>query len=189
MNTIYDSSMGINSTLDKERKRDLAVAQGDTYALALDEMKEEDVSASIQVDDYIISLACEDAEGMYMYNSKDTLAWMIPEKSDNQHFEVVVQDKDDKRFIPGLEIHAQLLGENKKIVAEMVVPFIWHPFLFHYGTNCKIPKAGKYYAKIHIKKPPFHRHDEVYGKRYKKDVSVTLGPIKLKPGRKIHGEE
>lgn len=181
--------MGINSSLDSEKKRNLAVAQGDTYTLALDEMKQEDSHAAKTVDDYIISVACEDAEGMYMYDTTGKLEWMIPDKEDNQHFEVVVQDKDDKRFIPELEISAQLLDSNKKVVAEINVPFIWHPFLFHYGINCKIPKAGKYFAKINIKKPSFHRHDEVYGKRYPKDVLVTLGPISLKPGRKPHGEE
>jgi len=181
--------MGMNSPLDKEKKRNLAVAQGNTYSLALDEMKDEDANASVKVDDYLISIACENAEGMYMYNVKGNLEWMIPKRGDNQHFEVVVQDKDDKRFIPALEIQAELLDENKKVAAEMIVPFIWHPFLFHYGINCKIPKAGKYYAKVQIKKPSFHRHDETYGKRYKKDVTVTLGPITLKPGRKNHGEE
>ena len=181
--------MGMNSPLEKERKRNLAVAQGDVYALALDEMKDEDGNASTEADDYIISIACEDAEGMYMYNEKGDLEWMIPEKGVNQHFEVVVQDKDDKRFIPGLEIYAKLLDKSKNVVAEMIVPFIWHPFLFHYGINCRILTAGTYFAELKIKKPSFHRHDETYGKRYGKDVTVILGPVSLKPGRKNHGEE
>jgi hypothetical protein len=180
--------MGINSVEEKEKKKTLALAQGDTYALALVEMQEEDVHASVEIEDYIISIACEDAEGMYMYND-GKLEWMIPHEGDNQHFEVVVQDKEDKRFIPGLEVHATLFDEHKKEVAKMEVPFIWHPFLFHYGINCKIPKAGKYTAEIFIKKPSFHRHDEEVGNRYANDVTITLGPVLLKPGRKEHGAE
>lgn len=181
--------MGINSQLDHERKENLAKAQGITYSLALDEMKGEASHASVEIEDYIISVACENAEGMYMYSSSGKLHWMVPEKKDNQHFEVSVQDKDDKRFIPSLEVNAQILDENKKMVTKMEVPFIWHPFLFHYGVNCSIPKKGTYYAVIEIKKPAFHRHDQTYGKKYEKDVSVTLGPITLTPGRKEHGEE
>lgn len=79
----------------------LADDQGKAYTAALEKMKEDDVHASQEVEDYIISLACEDAEGMYMYDSSGKLAWMIPEEGDNQHVEVVVQDIEDKRFLPG----------------------------------------------------------------------------------------
>lgn len=179
----------MNSKLEKEKKRTLALVQGNTYTLALDEMKDEDVYASTVQDDYIISLACENAEGMYMYNNLRKLHWMIPEPSENQHVEIVVQDKDDKRFLPGLEVFCKLLDEDKKVVANLHIPFIWHPFLFHYGMNTSIPKEGKYRAEVTIQKPSFHRHDEEVGKRYEKDVTVTLGPVHLKPGRKEHGAE
>lgn len=185
----YNTPMGVNKPLEHEKKENLAKAQGTTYALALDEMKTEDIHAKVEIEDYILSVACEDAEGMYMYNSQGKLHWMVPDKKDNQHFEVVVQDKDDKRFIPGLDVKAQLLNEDKKVIADMKVPFIWHPFLFHYGTNCSIPKKGKYFAVVTVRKPAFHRHDETFGKRYENDVNVTLGPITLTPGRKEHGEE
>jgi hypothetical protein len=181
--------MGINNKKEKEKKEHLALAQGDTYSLALDEMKEEDVSDAKEIEDYIVSLACEDAEGMYMYNDQGKLEWMIPAPEENIHVEVVVQDKDDKRFLPGLEIDGTLFDEHNKKIVKLQLPFIWHPFLFHYGMNTTIPKEGKYTLEVVIKKPSFHRHDETYGKRYEKDVTVKLGPVKLKPGRKEHGEE
>jgi hypothetical protein len=181
--------MGMNSPIEKEKKQLLARAQGDTFMLALNEMQTEDAHASIEVDDYIVSLACEDAEGMYMDADTGKLHWMVPEEQANQHVEVVVQDKDDKRFLPGLEIYCRLFDEKKKEVVHVQIPFIWHPFLFHYGINTTIPKKGKYTAEVTIKKPQFHRHDETYGKRYEKDVTVRLGPVALTPGRKEHGEE
>lgn len=181
--------MGINTPLEKEKKHNLAVSQGDTYSLALDEMKDEDVSASLQIDDYIISLACENAEGMYMTDKEGRLSWMTPADKENIHVEVVVQDKDDKRFIPHLDIFCKLYDEDKKEVANLHIPFIWHPFLFHYGMNTTIPRKGKYTAEITIKKPLFHRHDQTYGMRYQKDVTILLGPLLLTPGRKDYGEE
>jgi uncharacterized protein involved in high-affinity Fe2+ transport len=181
--------MGINSPLDHEKKENLVKAQGITYSLALDEMKGKDIHATCEIADYIVSVACEEAEGMYMYDTQGKLHWMIPEKNHNQHFEVVVQDKNDKRFLPGLTVKAKLLNVDKKIIEEMTVPFIWHPFLFHYGINISISKKGKYFAQIDIEKPAFHRHDQTYGKKYEIDVAVTLGPLTLTPGRKEYGEE
>ena len=181
--------MGMNSPLEKEKKRTLAVSQGDTYSLALNEMKDEDVSASLQIDDYIISLACENAEGMYMISKKGELSWMIPAKEENLHVEVVVQDKDDKRFLPSLDVECTLFDDEKNEIVRLHIPFIWHPFLFHYGMNTTIPKKGNYTAEITIKKPLFHRHDQTYGMRYQNDVTVELGPLLLTPGRKEYGEE
>lgn len=181
--------MGMNSPLEAEKKKNLALTQGLAYSLALDEMKEEDVHAAVEVEDYIVSLSCEDAEGMYMDHGKGELEWMIPAPNENIHVEVVVQDKDDKRFLPGLDVQCVLEDDDHTEVASFTIPFIWHPFLFHYGINTTIPKAGEYFARITIKKPTFHRHDQVFGKRYENDVTVTLGPVHLKPGKKKYGEE
>ncbi|CAN5160700.1 hypothetical protein BH11PAT1_BH11PAT1_5710 [soil metagenome] len=181
--------MGVNTQREKTEKKKLADNQGQTYQVALEKMKEDDVHASKEVDDYIVSLACEDAEGMYMYDDLGKLSWMIPHQGENQHVEIVVQDKDDLRFLPGLEVSCKLIDEEDTVVADLKIPFIWHPFLFHYGINCIIPKAGKYRAEVFIKKPEFHRHDEEVGKRFEHDVTVTLGPVTLTPGRKEHGAE
>lgn len=178
----------MNKTNEKIEKIKLATDQGETYELALEKMKEEDVHASIEFEDYIISVCCEKAEGMYMQHDND-LRWMIPHREDNQHVEIVVQDKDDKRFLPGLNIFCTLYNEKMEEIAILNIPFIWHPFLFHYGMNCKIPGKGSYTVKVTVLKPMFHRHDEVMGKRYQNDVTVVLGPLILEPGRKEYGPE
>ncbi len=171
------------------KKQQLAIDQGVTFKAALDLMREDTANASNEIDDYIVTLACEEAEGMYMVQQDGSLMWEIPDPEDNLHLEVAVQDKLDGRFLPHLEVSCKLLDESDQITEEKTVPFIWHTFLFHYGTNWQIPKEGEYTGVITIKQPHFHRHDEVAGKRYLKDVIVTLGPIHLKPGRKEHGEE
>ncbi len=181
--------MGINSKLDKERKRNLVRSQGISFSLALDEMKEEDSYASKELDDYLLSVACEKAEGVYNYDQHGQLKWMIPAAGDNQHLEVVVQDVKDKRFIPQLKIEATIITQHNKPLQTIDLPFIWPPFLYHYGTNISIPTEGQYFVRITIKKPNFCRHDQELGKRYQNDVSLTLGPLNLTPGRKEYGEE
>ena len=174
----------LSAEKDKLRKD-----QGVTYQKALEYMQGETANASVQVGDYIVTLACEEAEGMYHLMDEGTLEWVIPDLEDNQHVEIVVQDKEDLRFIPGLEVHVKLFDSEGNLTEEKDIPFIWHPFLLHYGINWKINGEGDYTAKVTIKAPKFCRHDEFIGKRYPKDVDVTLGPVHLKPDRSEHGGE
>ncbi len=170
-----------------EKKLALANGQGDAYSAALDLMKQMDNHVETEVDDYLISIASEEAEGTYQL-SGDKLQWHVPEEQKNTHLEIVVRDKHDKRFIPGLQIHARILKDGN-VVEEGDFPFFWHPFLHHYGYNFHIAESGEYEIEVSIPAPRFPRHDEIKGKRYAKDVTVKLGPIELEKGRKPHGPE
>lgn len=177
-------------TEDAQKKAALAEAQGNAYDEALAYMAKQDTSARAEIDDYIVTLACEEAEGMYFPSGENTLEWHKPERNRNAHVEVVVQDKADKRFIPGLEITVQLYdAEGSSVGDETVVPFLWHPFLYHYGKDWSVPDDGAYTARITIKQPQFGRHDSLIGKRYARTVSVDIGPVDIKTGRKPVGPE
>ncbi|MHA6279820.1 iron transporter [Salinimicrobium sp. CAU 1759] len=172
---------------DNQKKIKLAEDQGKAYSAALDYMKEIDNHAEKEVDDYIISLASEEAEGTYQLEG-GKLEWKTPKEGFNTHLEVVVRDKKDKRFIPGLKIRGKVLDENGKQIIETDFPLLWHPFLLHYGAFFKIPKEGKYKVQLEIPAPDFHRHDEIKGKRYEKDVRVEM-EIEMETGREPHGPE
>lgn len=172
----------------EHKKEDLVQQEGHAFQNSYDQLMHEDPHAIIEVDNYIITASFEPAEGMYMIQSDLSLKWITPEKQDNQHMEVIVQDKDDRRFIPYLDV-SLVLYSKKEVVFHNQVPFIWHPFVFHYGINGSIPGEGEYIPEVFIKMPTFHRHDEVRGKRYTKDVQVKLGSVHLTPGKKPHGPE
>lgn len=174
----------LSATKDKLRRE-----QGEAYQRALEYMQTETACAQTEADDYIITLACEEAEGMYHKQADGSLEWTIPAPEDNQHVEVAVQSKLDKRFMPGLDISCKLFDDKGELVGEKVQPYIWHPFLDHYGINWKIPGEGDYTAEITIKQPTFCRHDEFIGKLFQRDVTVKLGPIHLVPDRSEHGGE
>lgn len=178
----------IDSPKEKKQER-LAKKQGLAYDASYEILMSEDPHAVVEVDDYRITASFEPAEGMYGPGPAGSLAWETPGADHNQHFEVVVRDRNDGRFLPGLEIQLRLFDTENRKVAETTVPFIWHPFVFHYGINGRIPAEGDYTVEVVIPVPQFHRHDEVRGKRYGRDVSVRLGPLHLKPGRKPHGPE
>ncbi len=173
---------------DNETKIRLAKQQGKALEEAADYMKNMDTFVEKEVDDYIITVVSEEAEGTYRLKNGE-LEWKVPPKEFNTHMEILVRDKDDKRFIPGLKISAKIFGEDEKLVEEKEFPLFWHPFLLHYGANFHIPKAGKYKVKVNIPAPTFPRHDELKGKRYGKDVEIEMPPLKLSAGRKPHGPE
>lgn len=172
---------------DNEKKKKLAEDQGKAYSAALDYMKNMDNHAEKEVDDYIISLASEEAEGTYQLENGE-LKWNTPKEGFNTHLEIVVRDKKDKRFIPGLKIKGKVYDEDKNLIVDTDFPFLWHPFLLHYGAFFKIPKSGKYKVEVEIPAPTFHRHDEIKGKRYGKDVKTEI-EIEMETGREPHGPE
>src|SRR5512132_2275925 len=63
------------------------------------------------------------------------------------------------------------------------VPFLWHPYLYHYGTTAKVPGEGPYTVRVRIEAPAFMRHDPVNGKRYAESVQVVFEDRRFTPGR------
>ena len=173
----------------EKREEQLVKNQGDAYQASYDMLMEEDPHVGKEVNDYFVTASFEPAEGMYIPDIDKSLIWRPPSDEDNQHVEVIVRDRKDKRFIPQLLISMKLYDKNQKIVFNKEIPFIWHPFVYHYGTNGSIPDEGVYVPEVTIAMPLFHRHDEVRGERYTKDVMVKLDSVHLTPGKKPYGPE
>jgi hypothetical protein len=64
------------------------------------------------------------------------------------------------------------------------MPFLWHPYLYHYGTNARVPGEGPYTVRVRIDPPAFMRHDPVNGRRYERPVEVVFEDRGFTPGRK-----
>jgi hypothetical protein len=159
---------------------ELARKQGDTMGEALEHMIGEvaDDGQEIKAGHYLVGYAIEAAEGMYVMNDNGELTWQEPEK-ENIHVEVSVRDGADGRFIPYLTIHARLIDSEGNDVGMHKQPFIWHPWVYHYGRNWHVPKSGNYELEVDIKAPTFHRHDKKNGKRYPDDVNVTFSNVNV----------
>lgn len=168
----------------KEDHLELARKQGEAYQEALNEMaqNEADDGGEKRAGDYIVAYAVEKAEGMY--HLKDgKLEWQEPGTA-NTHIEISVRDGADNRFIPGLDVTVAVLDEDGKEVGTYMQPFIWHPWLYHYGRNWEVPKKGKYTLQVHIEPPRYARHDEKNGKRYAEPVDLTFEGVSLGQGKK-----
>lgn len=94
-----------------------------------------------------------------------------------------MSDAADGRFIPYLTIYATLTPRGGEAVGPTEIPFVWHPGVYHYGKNLKVPGDGRYTLHIRIEPPTFMCHDEVNGKRYAETVEVTFENVNIETGQ------
>lgn len=171
---------------DKATKKGLQYAreQGQAYQQALEYMTTQVAHCSKKsVDDYIIGSTVEEAEGLYHFKD-GSLEWEEPGDT-NVHVEVAVCDAGDGRFIPSLTVYATLIDSQGKEIGTHQQPFLWHPTLYHYGRDWKVPGDGDYTLRIRIEPPTFPRHDKTNGKRYTQSVEVEFPQVQIKTGRKV----
>ncbi|HEX6235628.1 MAG TPA: iron transporter [Acidimicrobiales bacterium] len=167
---------------DEEQLR-VAAEAGTVYAKAVLAMAEETGVRLREAGDYVIGVAAEEAEGMYGLDGDGGLVWYEPEEA-NAHVEVTVADRADGRFVPGLEVTVEITGADGAPVGRHRMPFLWHPFLYHYGHNWKVPGEGDYLLDVHIEPARFFRHDPVNGRRYAEPVLVRFEGVHIEPGIK-----
>ncbi|HEX2911831.1 MAG TPA: iron transporter [Chloroflexia bacterium] len=161
----------------------LAKEQGQALQHAVEAMNKMDSHGKPkQSGDYLISYAVEEAEGLYMPVNGE-LQWVLPPEA-NAHIEVLVRDAGDGRFIPGLTVNATIIDSHGKVIDRSQLPFLWHPWLYHYGLDVTVPGSGDYTLRIQIDPPSFPRHDKVNGKRYTQPVEVEFTGVKIESGRK-----
>jgi Fe2+ transport protein len=161
---------------------EIARAQGGTYGQALQAMDEESGAVTQLAGDYLVAFVQENAEGMYELQD-GRLVWREAPEEANAHLEIAVADAADGRFVPGLEITLTVLDGDRELFTTSM-PFLWHPYLYHYGTNARVPGEGPYTVRVTIDPPTFMRHDPVNGKRYEQRVELVFEDRRFKPGRK-----
>lgn len=113
----------------------LARAQGDILQGAIDQMTQQTAADGGErgAGDYLIGYAVEEAEGLYHLRD-GTLEWEEP-REENAHDDLDVRDGADRRFLPGLTVYATLIGGGGREIGTHRQPFLWHPWLYHYGRN------------------------------------------------------
>ena len=161
----------------------LATVQGAAYAAALAAMDEESGAKTKRAGDYEVIVVIEEAEGMWMPDAAGKLVWQEPTE-ENAHVEVAVRDAADGRFIPALDVTVTLTAPDGSTVGTHQQPFIWHPWLDHYGRNWTVPGPGDYGVHVRIAAPTFMRHDHENGNRYAEDIEVDF-TVSVEPDQKL----
>ncbi len=119
---------------------EVARAEGGAYARALQAMDEESGAVTLPAGDYLVAFVQENAEGMYEL-ADGRLVWREAPEEANAHLEIAVADAGDGRFVPGLDITLTVLEGDRELFTTPM-PFLWHPYLYHYGTNARVPERA-----------------------------------------------
>ena len=164
-----------------KKQEELARKQGDALINSMNLHLEELVHTVKKIDDYIVTVAFEGAEGMYRVEKDGEIGWVKPGKFGAMHAQIIIQDRDDKRFVPNLDVSVRIFDNEGTVISEEEAPFMWHPFVFHYGLETVLPDEGEYIIEVKINTPTFPRHTKNHGKRYQTTVTARLDPIKVVP--------
>jgi hypothetical protein len=166
-----------NHLLNEKQLR-LAKAQGDSYSAAIKETIKEWGHGEIRPSgDFTVGYAVGVAEGSYIYE-RGALKWYEPQAG-NVHLKIFVQDANDGRFVPGLDVTVTITDKLGNGVGTEVHPFNWNPCLFHYGRNWKLSGDGVYEIRILIEPPQFMRNDKSIGNRYTVPVTVSFPRVEI----------
>jgi len=155
--------------------------EGEAYTEALRAMGRESGIETQVIGDMEIGVTVENAEGMY-HLENGRLEWRNP-TDENAHVEVAVADAEDGRFVPGLDVHVSIAGPDGQDLGTERLPFLWHPWLYHYGRNWRVDGEGEYRIRVHVEPPMFGRHDHENGRRYAEPRDATFR-VHVKPGQK-----
>ncbi len=163
---------------------ELARAQGAALEAALEAMDRESDSGvhRKRAGDYEVAVAVEEAEGVWTRRDGD-LEWRDPQEA-NCHVEVCLRDAADGRFVPGLRVVVTLVSPDGDIVGTHEQPFLWHPWLYHYGRNWTVPSGGAYQVLVEVDAPDFGRHDHENGRRFGEPVEVAFDGVEITTGAK-----
>ena len=162
-----------------ELGREQGEAMGRTLRHMLDEIA--DTGDEVRTGDYLIAFAAEEAEGMYVPDGDD-LRWQEPE-DENIHIEIAVRDAADGRLIPNLKVFVTITAADGKKVGTHEQPLLWHPYLYHYGRNWKLPGSGRYDLHVRFDAPAFPRHDKKNGKRFLAGGEAVFRGVELETGK------
>lgn len=166
---------------------DFARRQGDAFGAALNYMiRQEAHGREVAAGEYLVGFAVEHAEGLYRWHG-DELQWFPPEE-ENAHIEISIRDGGDGRLLPGLRVLLAVHDSDGRHLGTHEQPFLWHPWIFHYGRNWVLPGDGEYTFRIHIDPPSWPRHDLKNGFRFLRPVDVEFTQVHIETGRKCSRE-
>jgi hypothetical protein len=140
------------------------------------------------VGEYLVTIAIERAEAYWVSHGEKL--WydvrVAQSAETNAHVEVGVRDALTGRFLPGLAVRATVVDGAGRAVGTHEQPFMWHPWIHHYGRNWRVPGSGRYTVRMHADAPPFRQwaFAPVGLPRFGGAVDAEVAHLKIRTGQK-----
>ena len=95
------------------------------------------------------------------------------------HIDVSIRDVTTGRFVPGLRVRASILNSRKKEIDTYAMPFMWHPWMNHYGLNVPEPGPGRYTIRVRADGPAFRRYGSTALKKFNRPIDVEVRDVRF----------
>jgi hypothetical protein len=60
---------------------------------------------------------------------------------------------------------------------------MWHPWLYHYGANWRVPGSGAYAVEVRFQPPAYRRYGRT-GRRFADSVATAFAGARVLTGEK-----
>ena len=177
------------AALDTAAAGALARIQGDAVADALYTMLHGVAvfGAEQRSGDYLVAFADEFAETFWKKHGDDLRYALEEEESNahNAHVEVGVRDARTGRFLPGLNVRVTVTAPDGHRAGSSAVALMWHPWLYHYGMNWRIPGASDHYTvQVHADPPSWRRYGRESGSLFAQPIDLDFTSVRFRTGQK-----
>ncbi|MGE5353297.1 MAG: hypothetical protein ACM3P0_14540 [Acidobacteriota bacterium] len=179
------NSQALSSLMENDES--LAGASGQAYLKALRVMySQANDGRNIIAGDYVVAYAIEYAEGYWSYDKNGDFQYSNAQNEKaNSHIDLAVLDKKTGRFLFNLNVKATLYDGTGKEIGTHAEPFNWHPWLYHYGENWRVPNNAKAYRlHIHFDPPSYRRYGRRDGRQFTSPVDMDFSNVEIKTGQK-----
>lgn len=167
---------------DSRTAIDLARLEGDAVDRPLVAMLRgpEASGAQVRSGDYIVAAMLQPARG-YWNTRGGKLNYSSPNNSVGPvaHLDVSIRDAVTGRFLPGLTVRATILNSRKKEIDTYAMPFMWHPWMNHYGLNVPSPGSGRYTIRVRAEAPAFRRYGSTALRKFNRPVDVEIRDVRF----------
>ncbi len=186
--TIQPGKLGSSLSARESGQLGLARSQGDAFFATVKGMFAQANDGVVKpAGDYRVVCAVEYSEAWWFYR-EGKFDYKYEEElsaKHNAHVEIAPVDARTGRFLPAPNVTAALVEEdNGQSLGEAGEHFMWHPWLYHYGDNWRVPHGGNYRITASFDPPAYRRYGRNAGRRFAHPVEVSFEHIKIKTGEK-----
>jgi uncharacterized protein involved in high-affinity Fe2+ transport len=95
------------------------------------------------------------------------------------HLDVSIRDAATGRLVPDMNVRVTILNSRGKEIDTYAMPFMWHPWLDHYGLNVPVPGTGRYTIRVRADAPAFRRFGSSALRKFNKAVDVEVRGVRF----------
>jgi uncharacterized protein involved in high-affinity Fe2+ transport len=100
------------------------------------------------------------------------------------HMDVIIRDATTGRLLPGLNVRATVLNSRKKEIGTYAMPFMWHPWMNHYGLDVAVPENGRYTIRVRADAPAFRRYGSTALRKFNRVIDAEFRNVRLATPKK-----